>query len=267
MTYLLGHADSETRRLMLQARLYDGHTEHALRMAGLRPGMRVLDVGCGAGDMSFLAARLVGPTGRVLGVDASGDVVELARSRAEELGISTVRFEQSTIDDIDLDEPVDAVIGRLILLYLPDPIDTLHDLAELVRPGGLIAFSEYNAPAAGPVPETPLCRAVTDATINTYIGMGADPASGANLHQRFRRAGLGSPRMTLGAPVAGADDIEALTWLAETWRSVFPAAQRLGVAGDELADLDTLLPRVQEELAAAQAVFMLPPLITAWARV
>src|SRR4051812_44535145 len=95
-TYALGHAEVEVRRLLLQARLYDDDTEHALRQAGLRPGMRVLDVGCGPGDVSFVAARLVGPTGTVLGVDAAAPVVELARTRAAELGLSGVSFRQST---------------------------------------------------------------------------------------------------------------------------------------------------------------------------
>ena len=62
-TDVLGHADIEIQRLLLQGRLYNDHTEHALRLAGLRPGMRVLDVGCGPGDISFVAARLVGPAG------------------------------------------------------------------------------------------------------------------------------------------------------------------------------------------------------------
>ncbi|MGW4165275.1 methyltransferase domain-containing protein, partial [Streptomyces sp. NPDC004788] len=69
--YLLGHSPAETDRLVLQARLYDPITEQALRTAGLRSGMRVLDVGCGAGDVTFLAARIVGPTGSVTGVDAA----------------------------------------------------------------------------------------------------------------------------------------------------------------------------------------------------
>lgn len=63
-TYALGHADAEIQRLLLQGRLYNDHTEHALRRAGLRPGMRVLDVGSGPGDVAFIAAQLVGPTDR-----------------------------------------------------------------------------------------------------------------------------------------------------------------------------------------------------------
>ncbi len=78
-SYVLGHADVEVQRLLLQGRLYDDYTEHALRLAGLRPGMRVLDIGSGPGNVSFVAARLVGPTGSVLGVDAAPEMVELAR--------------------------------------------------------------------------------------------------------------------------------------------------------------------------------------------
>jgi ubiquinone/menaquinone biosynthesis C-methylase UbiE len=107
-SYLLGHDDVEIRRLLLQGRLYNDHTEHALRLAGLRPGMRVLDVGCGPGEVSFVAARLVGPTGTVLGVDAASDVVALARTRAADKGLSAVTFQQATIADLAVDG-VDAV--------------------------------------------------------------------------------------------------------------------------------------------------------------
>ena len=95
-TYVLGHADVEVQRLLLQGRLYNDYTEHALRLAGLRPGMRVLDVGCGPGDVSLIAARLVGPTGAVLGVDAAPEMIELARTRAAQRGLSAVHFTQST---------------------------------------------------------------------------------------------------------------------------------------------------------------------------
>jgi SAM-dependent methyltransferase len=262
-TYLLGHADAEIRRLLLQARLYDDYTEHALRLAGLRPGMRVLDVGCGPGDVSFLAARLVGPGGTVLGVDAAPDIIELARARATERAASSVRFEQAVIADIDLDEPVDAVIGRLILMHVPDPVATLRQLAGLVRPGGFIAFSEFDMTAAGSVPDLPVWRAARDGITGTFTGLGLDPAFGATLPALFRRAGLGSPRLTLGAPIGGVDDSDPVDFVVETWRSMLPAAERLGLVTDDLGDLDTLPQRLREEVATAEAVVMMPALISA----
>jgi ubiquinone/menaquinone biosynthesis C-methylase UbiE len=157
-TYALGHADPEMQRLQLQARLYETHTERALHLAGLRPGMRVLDVGCGPGDVSFLAARLVGPTGSVLGVDAAAAALDRARSRAAEKGLSNVAFAQSTITDLVLDEPVDAVVGRLILMHLPDPVAAVGHLATQVRPGGVIAFCENDVTAVCSFPDIELFR-------------------------------------------------------------------------------------------------------------
>ena len=264
--YVLGHADVEIQRLLLQGRLYNDHTEHALRLAGLRPGMRVLDVGCGPGDVSFAAARLVGPTGTVVGVDAAGDVVEFARARAAELGLSTVTFEQTDIADIAM-EPVDAVIGRLILVHLPDPISTVRQLAGLVRPGGLIAFSEFDIGATRSIPESALSRALVDGIMRTFQRVGLDPAFGTTLHTLFQQAGLGVPQLTFSAPVGTANDTEAWAYSAAVWRLLYPIAEQFGLVTDELADIDTLLPRMLEQAAEGDAILVLPPMITAWTRV
>ncbi len=265
-TYALGHADVEIQRLLLQARLYDNDTEHALRRAGLRPGMRVLDVGCGPGDVSFVAARLVGPTGTVLGVDAAAEIVEVARSRAAEQGLSWVKFEQATIGDITLDEPVDAVIGRLILMHLPDPVSALRQLAGLVRPGGVIAFCETDIGAVRSVPETPQFRAVSDGILAGFRAVGLDPAFGTTLHGLFRRAGLPAPQLTLAAPIGGVDNPDIFSYAMEVWRLVLPVAEQLGLVSEDLADIDTVLARWRAEAAAAGAVVMMPPMITAWSQ-
>jgi 2-polyprenyl-3-methyl-5-hydroxy-6-metoxy-1,4-benzoquinol methylase len=265
-TYLLGHEDVEVRRLMLQARLYDPYTEQALRLAGLRPGMRVLDVGCGPGDVSFVAARLVGPQGSVIGIDAA-DIVELARARAAEHGFTSVRFEQTTVGDLKLDEPVDAVIGRLILMHLPDPVATLRQLAGLIRPGGVIAFSEFDMTGARSVPDLPLWLAARDAIIETFTAMGLDPTFAATLPTLFQRAGLGAPQMALGAPVGGADHTELIGFVVEALRSLLPARNKLGLPTDEFADPDALLVHLRGDAIAAGAVVTSPALITAWSRV
>lgn len=199
-SYVLGHADVEVQRLLLQGRLYDDYTEHALRLAGLRPGMRVLDIGSGPGNVSFVAARLVGPTGSVLGVDAAPEMVELARARAAEQGFSAVHFIQSAIDAIELDQPVDAVIGRLILLHLPDPAAALRRLSSFLRPGGVIAFSENDIAGARSVPDMPLFGQVIPGIVRAFEAMGLSARFGTTLHTIFADAGLGAPQLTLGAP-------------------------------------------------------------------
>ena len=266
-TYALGHADVEVGRLLLQGRLYNPYTEHALRLAGLRSGMRVLDIGCGPGDVSFLAARLVGPTGSVLGVDAAPEMIELARARAAEQGLPTVHFTQAAIDAIDLDEPVDAIVGRLILMHLPDPAATLRQLSSFVRPGGVIAFSENDITGASSVPDMPLFGQVTAGIVRAFEAMGLSPRFGTTLHTIFADAGLGAPQLTLGTPIGTAADTDMLAYAAEVWRLVSPIAQQMGFAIDEVADIDNFVPRFREEALAANALITMPPIITAWTKV
>ncbi|MGB9305181.1 MAG: methyltransferase domain-containing protein [Mycobacterium sp.] len=266
-TYVLGHADVEVQRLLLQGRLYNDYTEHALRLAGLRPGMRVLDIGCGPGDVSFVAARLVGPTGSVLGVDAAPDMVELARARAAEQGLAGVHFTQAAVDSIALDEPVDAVIGRLILMHLPDPAATLAHLSSFVRPGGVVAFSENDITQTRSLPDLPLFGQVTEGIVRAFEAMGLSPRFGTTLHTIFADAGLGAPRLTLGTPIGTAADPDILAYAAEVWRLVAPIAQQQGFAIEGLTDFDDFVPQFRREALAVNALITMPPMITAWAQV
>src|ERR1700690_4014759 len=80
--YVLGHSSRELDRLSFQGTVLAPFSRHLFNQAGIVPGMRVLDVGSGSGDVSFLAAELVGESGHVLGVDRSAPAVERARARA-----------------------------------------------------------------------------------------------------------------------------------------------------------------------------------------
>ena len=260
-TYVLGHEDAEVERLLLQGRLYDEITEHALRVAGLRPGMQVLDIGSGPGDVSFIAARLVGPTGSVLGVDAAPAMVALARARAAEQGLSTVHFTEAAIDAITLDEPVDAVIGRLILMHLPDPAATLRELSTRVRPGGIVAFTENDITGARSIPEMPLFGQVTAGIVRAFEAMGLSARFGTTLHKVFADAGLGTPRLNHGTPIGTAADTDILAYAAEVWRLVSPITQQLGLEID--ADIDNFVSLFREEALAFDALITMPPIITA----
>jgi hypothetical protein len=114
-----------------------------------------------------------------------------------------------------VDEPLDAVIGRFILMHLPDPVAALRRLAGEVRPGGLIAFSESDIYPAGSIPVLPLWRAIKQVISETFTGMGLDPAFGRNLYLLFQRAGLKPPRLTHSGPMGGADDTDVLGLVVE----------------------------------------------------
>jgi ubiquinone/menaquinone biosynthesis C-methylase UbiE len=134
-TYLMGRSEAETRRLMAQHRLYGPFTRRLLEDAGIEEGMKVLDVGSGAGDVALLAADLVGPTGSVVGVDQDPEVLEIASARTEASGLTNVSFHAGDLCESVPDGNFDAVVGRLVLLYVPDPAKTLRGLVEHLVPG------------------------------------------------------------------------------------------------------------------------------------
>jgi 2-polyprenyl-3-methyl-5-hydroxy-6-metoxy-1,4-benzoquinol methylase len=130
--YILGHSQEEIRRLILQAAILRPFTEHLLRNAEIGPGMRVLDLGCGAGDVSMLAAEMVGR----VGIDRNPPVIALATKRARTAGLGHVTFRDVSVDAFSDADPFDCVIGRYVLIHQADPVDFLRTAARFVRPWG-----------------------------------------------------------------------------------------------------------------------------------
>jgi ubiquinone/menaquinone biosynthesis C-methylase UbiE len=267
--YALGHAEDELDRIINTARFLGDLTEHVLRLAGLAPGMRVLDVGCGPGDVVFLAARLVGPQGTVIGVDRSPEAIEQARQRAAAAGLTNVHFLSQDLSDseLELDEPVDALIGRLVLQYFADPALLLRRLVPLVKPGGLVAFQEsdmkdgvYSEPVC-PLYETALQRIA-----QTFTRIGAEARTGSRLAQIFEEAGLPTPQMILHARVERGPDSPLYHLMAQNTRVMLPLMQRTGVATAEEVDVETLAERMRAEAVALDATLAITPLIGAWTR-
>src|SRR5215475_7328492 len=115
--YVMGHTDHERRRLALQASILNPLTDSFLRRAGVSAGMSVLELGCGIGEVSLIAARLVGPHGQLHGIDLDPAALEVARQRIKSAGHDHVTFEQANVAEHVLSEQYDAVIGRHILIH------------------------------------------------------------------------------------------------------------------------------------------------------
>ena len=218
--YILGHDRDELDRLIDQARFFGDLTEEVLRRAGVEPGMRVLDVGCGTGDVSFLAARLVGPTGAVLGVDRSAEAVEVAQGRARDAGLGNVSFVVQDLSEVTVAAPVDALVGRLVLMYLDDPGAALRRLLEGVRPGGVVAFQEMDMGAFTCEPDCALWTATGDRVVQTFARAGIDHRTGLKLARIFRGAGLPAPQTLQGARVESGPDSPVYAWVAQTTRTL-----------------------------------------------
>ena len=263
---ILTHTNSELERLIEQARFFGDLTEQVLRLAGLEPGMRVLDIGCGTGDVSFLATKVVGSAGEVVGVDKSPTATALASQRAAAAGLTNVHFVTQDLTELVLDNPVDALIGRLVLMYFADPAVLLRRLSQFVQPGGLVVFHELDSTASKSLPRCALFETAVTRINQTFTRAGADVQTGLKLAQIFIEAGLPRPEMIQAARLGSGPDSPAYKQITELTRTLLPLMERVGVATAADVEIDTLAERLRQEVIANKATLVAPPFIGAWAR-
>ena len=262
--YPLGYSQLEARRLAEQGALLEDLTADVFRRAGLREGMTVLDIGCGVGDVTLLAARLVGPKGAVLGIDRAASSVQTARGRATALGVAHARFEQADLVSFETDQSFDALIGRLVLLYLPDPGGTLKRLSRYLRPGGVVAFQEFDMTATSQVPAGALFVKVRSWLLAAFTAAGAQLDMGTKLYSSFLRAGFPPPDMTAATLIACGSHTTGYGYAVGVLRSLLPLIERTGIASAAEIDIDTLAVRMHEDALMHERVMFLPRVVGAW---
>ena len=119
-----------------------------VELAGIKPGDKVLDVGCGTGNLTITAKHVAGPGGAVFGNDAAPEMIEIARKKAQRLG-ADVTFEVGLIEKIPYpDATFDVVINRLMVHHLPDDLKRqgFAEILRVLKPGGCLLIADFNPP-------------------------------------------------------------------------------------------------------------------------
>ena len=262
--YALGRSQQEYARLARQAEIMRPMTQRLFEEAGIRAGATVLDLGSGAGDVAMLLAQMVGPEGKVIGLDLDDDAMQHARERGISERFHNVSFVHSDFAHYHPDAPVDAIVGRLVLMYQPDPAAALKQLAKYLRPGGVVAFIEpwFQVPP-GPDSTT---KTTVRCVIETLRRSGAHVDLGRRLHRVFQAAGLPLPNMRLEAAVDGRDDSPFYQYVADTMANLLPKAIEYGVPDADKLDIPSLPGVIRAEMNAVGYAMIVATVVCAWCK-
>lgn len=236
-------------------------TARLLREAGIGGDMRVLDVGCGWGEVSAAIAARLGERGEVVGVDREPRVIEVARAR----GIERARFVEADLHALPAElGTFDAAVGRRVLMYLPDPAGALRAVARLVRPGGVVAFQEhdFSIVPASPAP-LPLHREAHGWVRDMIAGEGANLGMGLGLYDAMASAGLEDVEVRAELLV---QTPRAHLPVGTLLKNVMPRIVAQGVATPDAIDPDTIDARLQAERREAGATYVGDAIFLAWGR-
>ena len=266
--YELGHSVRELDRLRLQSQLVDPFTREFFQDAGLSPGMTFLEIGSGAGDTTLVVSELIGESGRITAIDTAEAAVAAARSRIQGLGKANIAFHQADPTTFDPGQTFDAIVGRYVLMFNPDPAGMLKVLLRHLRPGGIVAFHEVDWNGSRSSPKAPLYEQCSDWIVRTFKRVGTNPHMGQELHSVFLRSGAGAPTLALRAAIGGFGvSVGYVDLLAELAITMMPKMEEQGVIAPGDIDPTTLRRQMRDEVERLNSVVIGRSEIGAWVRV
>lgn len=251
--------------MTLMGDLAEDLTRRLLVDAGVRDGMRVLDIGCGRGDVSFLVRQLVGKDGQVLGIDRDEAPLEAGRARVRDLGLDNVSFARVDLGALTSELGLfDAVVARRVIMYQPDAVACLRRLADVLVPGGLIVLQEHDSTSM-PIclPAMPLHERVHRWLWETVKREGADVHMGLHLGPALEQAGFAVERLRAEATVVTRDQPHTIGTIV---RAMVGRIVGAGVATADELDADTLDERLATERRQANGTCIWEMVFGGWAR-
>lgn len=233
----------------------DEFTQRLLSDSGLEKGMRVLDVGCGTGDLSIMVAELVGNCGKIVGIDISEPPLTLAKKAVQKREISSVEFLQADILDLpDSIGTFDAVVGRRVLMYQNNVSQSIDCLLAHLNPGGKMIFQESDSMASSLSPKSmPLHMKVQSWIWDTVANEGGNTHIGTQLYALMKSSGLSVTLLRSEAILHTIESGSDLGWVA---KMMAPRIIGCGIATEEEMDVDTLENRLESELKDSDVPFI-----------
>ena len=188
--YIIRGGIEGRERLRVLSRVMRPTTLSLFQRVGVCPGMVCLDVGCGGGDVSFDIARLVGPAGRVVGVDIDEIKIEIAGGEAVAQQIANIEFRFANIDEIEPEAEFDFAYSRFVLSHLRDPATALAKIRRAIRPGGIVVVADTDFRGQFCDPDSPALWRFVDLFTQTLKHRGGDANIGPRLPRLLSENGF-----------------------------------------------------------------------------
>jgi ubiquinone/menaquinone biosynthesis C-methylase UbiE len=238
--YVIRGGQQGYERPLLLARDRWPDTAALFGRAGLSPGMRCVDLGCGGGAVTLEIARLVAPGGSVTGVDMDELELALARQAAARRGLDNIEFRRLNLNDWDEPGAYDAVFCRFVLQHLSQPVDLLGRMWTAVRPGGVLIVEDADFDGSCCDPPNDSFDFFLRAYSQVIHRRGGDQAVGRKLYGYSLAASIPDPQVTLVQSVWTAGDEKLLPWTTLEASAEAIVSEHLASADEVTAALDDL---------------------------
>ncbi len=247
--YILATGADEVKRLQLLNQLYGPGTEGLLWQSGLKPGMQVVEIGCGSGNIACWLAQQVGEGGSVIGVDVSPAQIEQARLQAQSAGLSNVTFMVADAYDPGLTaDSFDLVYSRLVLMHLTHPLEALRQMQALLKLGGRLVCEEMDLTQWLHFPRTEALVRMNQLNLALGDRRGQQFRLGSSLYQLFLQLGF-EPEVSFNMPAALRGESKRLIDL--TFAQFGPALVKEELATEaEVADLTLAIKQFTDDPTA-----------------
>ena len=257
--YIIRGGEEGRARLLVLSRIMRPTTLSLLNQAGLRPGMKCLEIGCGSGDVAFDLARMVGPDGRVVATDIDEIKLQLARQAAEQDRLTNLEFRLADIVEDEL-ENFDFVHARFVLTHLANPQKALEKVRQAIRPGGVLAVEDVDFRGHFCHPESAAFSRYVELYTKTAQQRGADPNIGPRLPGLLTKSGFQTVQIKVVQLAAMSDESKLMAPL--TMENIAESVLAEGLASP--AEVDQLVHELYEFARDPDTVISGPRVVQTW---
>jgi 2-polyprenyl-3-methyl-5-hydroxy-6-metoxy-1,4-benzoquinol methylase len=261
-SYFIRGGAAGRERLRILAGIHRLSTLDLLQRAGIAPGMRCLDVGCGGGDISVELARLVAPSGRVVAIDLDEVKIDIARGEAAAQQVSGLDYRVANLEDCDFGEEFDVAHARLVLSHLRKPGETLTKIRSALKPGGIVIVVDTNFHGLFSHPDSAAVRSHVKLYAETLKRRNGDADIGLRLPELLSQAGFEDIHLSVVQHAGMSGDIKLIAPM--TLENIADAVIAEGVASR--ADVEKILADLYDFARDPNTVLSGPRIIETWAR-